>query len=136
MTHPLYVAWFNMKQRCDNPKRDDYQYYGAVGVTYTPEWADAATFMRDMRQGWARGKVLDREDRTKPYGKDNCRWVDWSESNYNRKMFATNTSRITGVGLYQDGYRARAGKNGALILYQGKNFFEACCARKSWENRR
>ena len=131
--HPIYVAWYNMKQRCDNPNRDDYQYYGAVGVTYCAEWAEAETFATEMVVDWLPGKVLDREDRTKPYSRANCRWVNWSESAYNRKTFSNNKTGISGVGRYANGFRARAGLGGSIRLYQGPDFFEACCRRKSWE---
>lgn len=136
MTHPLYTAWFNMKQRCDNPNASKYEYYGGVGVTYCPEWTDAAVFIREMRVDWIAGKVLDRIDRTQPYSRKNCRWVDWSESAYNRKIFANNKTKISGVGRCGNGFRARAGIGGNICLYQGPDFFEACCARKSWEAKR
>lgn len=136
MTHPLYVAWFNMKQRCDNPNASKYEYYGGVGVTYCPEWAEADVFIREMRVDWSNDKVLDRIDRTKPYSRVNCRWVDWSTSAYNRKVFSSNKTGIAGVGTVSGGFRVRAGINGSIKLYQGPDFFEACCARKSWEAKR
>jgi hypothetical protein len=124
-----------MKQRCDNPNRDDYKYYGALGVTYCPEWADATTFANEMVKDWLPNKVLDRIDRTKPYSRANCRWTDWPTSNYNRKIFTNNRAGIAGVGFKDGRFRARAGINGVIALYHGPDFFEACCARKSWEVR-
>ena len=125
-----------MKQRCDNPNRDDYRYYGALGITYDPKWKRFDGFYEDMREGWSSELVLDRKNGKENYTKSNCRWADRSESNFNRKVFANNKTGIAGVGVYANGYRARVGKGGAIILYQGPDFFEACCAKKSWENAR
>jgi hypothetical protein len=40
---------------------------------------------------------------------------------------------LVGVKHYKGRWHARGGKAGAF-LYYGKDFFEACAARKSWEN--
>ena len=135
MSHPLYVVWYNMKQRCTNANRKDHEYYGAKGISYDQRWEKFAGFYEDMREGWQPGLELDRKENAKNYSKDNCRWVTVKESRQNRGIFKNNTSKITGVGTYQGGFRARVGKNGATVLYQGPDFFEACCARKSWEDK-
>lgn len=35
--HPVYVAWTNMKTRCDNPKSTQYKWYGGRGIHYCTE---------------------------------------------------------------------------------------------------
>ena len=36
----LHRTWTNMKQRCHNPKNDDYSYYGARGIKVCDEWVN------------------------------------------------------------------------------------------------
>ena len=34
----LRNRWKHMKERCNNPKRKDYKYYGGKGVSVDPKW--------------------------------------------------------------------------------------------------
>lgn len=135
MLHPIYVAWQNMMHRCENNSDKDWEHYGGRGITVCPEWKSLSTFWRDMGPSWRKGLWLDRIDNDKGYKPENCRWVTRSQSAYNRRTFRNNSSGISGVGLVGNLFRARAGKGGEILLYQGSDFFEACCARKSWESK-
>ena len=35
---PEYISWVAMHQRCSNPKKDGYKYYGARGITVCVRW--------------------------------------------------------------------------------------------------
>jgi hypothetical protein len=71
---PTYVCWVNLKSRCDNPARPDYENYGARGISYDPRWKEFAAFLNDMGEKPARTS-LDRIDNSKGYCKENCRWT-------------------------------------------------------------
>lgn len=72
----LYTIWKNMKQRCYNPKRNRYKWYGAKGIRVYDEWHDFVPFMEwAMENGYTDELVLDRLDSDKDYEPDNCRWV-------------------------------------------------------------
>jgi len=68
---------------------------------------------------------------------ENLRVVTHQENHKNQKRPRTNTSGIMGVCLVQGNYwKARIKVDGKDIhLYYGKDFFEACCARKYAENK-
>jgi hypothetical protein len=74
-THPFYVAWVNMKTRCDNPNSTQYKYYGGRGITYDPLWKNFRNFYNDMFETWHAELELDRKDTNRGYSYDNCRWV-------------------------------------------------------------
>ena len=79
------------------------------------------------------GTYLDRKEADKGYSKENCRWATKDQHLYNRNMRSDNTHGLKGLHWdSRSGYwQARDKKN--KQLYHGKDFFEACCARKRWE---
>lgn len=84
-----YVSWCAMKQRCDDPNRKDYHYYGGRGITYDPRWSKFTEFYKDMGDPPVDHKgerlSLDRKDVNGNYCKDNCKWSDRSEQGFNRQ---------------------------------------------------
>lgn len=81
---PAYRSWKAMKQRCDNPKRVEYKYYGGRGIRYCDSWRDFEVFYRDMGARPA-GRSLDRVDTDGDYSPDNCRWATHLEQMRNRR---------------------------------------------------
>ncbi|BEU14720.1 HNH endonuclease [Bacillus phage CM1] len=72
----LYTIWKNMKQRCYNPKRNRYQWYGGKGITVCEEWHTFIPFMQwALDNGYTEELVLDRKDSDKNYDPDNCSWI-------------------------------------------------------------
>lgn len=142
MSSPTYESWAAMKQRCNNPNHVGYEYYGGRGITYDTRWEKYVNFREDMGRR-PDGLTLDRKDGNKNYCKDNCRWATRQEQSDNvrprTKKNSNNKSGVTGVNFNNsDGSRwwAAVWEDGrSRLLYRGKDFFEACCARKSWEAR-
>lgn len=84
--HPVYMIWKGMKSRCYTESDTSYPRYGAKGIRVDPEWHDFYTFFRDIGHTWRQGLSLDREDGTKNYGPNNCRWATVQEQNNNRSV--------------------------------------------------
>lgn len=105
---PLYVAWLNMKARCDNQNRPDYRRYGGRGITYDKRWASFQSFFDDMHHGFVSGLTLERLDNSKGYSRENCKWTDRMEQANNtrrNRVFTINGEsktfaqwiRVTGI---------------------------------------
>ena len=133
-----YRAWEAMKQRCDSPTNPkDRKNYKDRGITYSSDWVLYDNFLRDMGEKPA-GYQLDRKNNDLGYSKENCRWATASEQVNNRRTLPNYSSGVTGVSLVlrDQKWMAYSKNNGSRQnLYWGPDFFEACCARKSWENK-
>jgi hypothetical protein len=82
-----YQTWLNMIQRCTNPKRIGWQYWGGRGIKVCRRWLDSfENFYMDMGPK-PLGLSLDRKDNNKNYNKENCRWATRSQQNSNRRWF-------------------------------------------------
>lgn len=80
-----YNSWRAMLNRCNNPKNNRYQYYGAKGVMVCHEWSDSySAFRADMGER-PEGKTLDRINPEGHYCQANCRWATAVEQRNNRR---------------------------------------------------
>ena len=86
--HPLYMTWLNMRQRCNNPNRPDYVWYGARGIKVCERWeSDFWNFVADMGER-PPGLTLDRIDNELGYTPENCHWETVSNQMKNRRRLA------------------------------------------------
>lgn len=87
-----YRCWYNMIQRCQNPKSDSYRKYGAKGISVCDRWLSFENFYSDMGDQPA-GETLDRIDSAVGYEPSNCRWATYKTQNRNRPGFVKLTQR-------------------------------------------
>ena len=81
----LYMAWANMKGRCDKPHHHAYKNYGGRGIEVCEEWYDYGKFrdwsiangFRAAPHGAPRGEQpsIDRINVDEGYCPENCRWI-------------------------------------------------------------
>ena len=84
----LYSVWIAMRQRCSNPKNQDYRYYGGKGVAVCEGWQAFEAFETWARSvGYEEGLTIDRVNPRLGYQPDNCEWVTASENS--RRMHVT-----------------------------------------------
>jgi len=77
-----------MQQRCSNPKKDGYKYYGARGITVCARWKGRhgfENFLADVGRR-PKGTTLDRKKVNGNYEPDNCKWATPTEQANNRRM--------------------------------------------------
>lgn len=79
-----YWIWHGIKQRCTNPKRSQYCYYGGRGISIHKAWSTFDAFYRDMGPA-PHGYSIDRIDNERGYEPGNCRWVPHKEQCRNKR---------------------------------------------------
>lgn len=79
-----WLAWRQMRQRCQDPKHKSYADYGGRGILVCDEWATFERFLLDMGER-PDGKGIDRRDNDKGYSKNNCRWAAAQEQQQNKR---------------------------------------------------
>lgn len=91
-----YRVWTKIKERCYNPRAENYPRYGGRGVSMCDEWRNSfETFLKDMGECPIGKMSIDRIDNGGNYNHGNCRWADAVEQNNNKE----NTLRVTIGGV-------------------------------------
>lgn len=81
----LYDRWYNMRERCYNPKHPSYELYNTLGIC--DEWRDDFDAFAEWsyNNGYNEDLSLDRIDNYKGYSPDNCRWTTWDVQCNNKR---------------------------------------------------
>lgn len=82
----LYRKFQKMKQRCYNPNAEQYERYGARGITICQKWLDNPGLFVEWaikNGGLDKSLTIDRIDGSGPYSPDNCRFITTKEQQRN-----------------------------------------------------
>jgi hypothetical protein len=85
--YPWKRVFSHIKQRCNNPKSQDYKYYGGRGIKNKFKNADEIKFL------WFRDKAyemkkpsIDRKDNDGNYELSNCRFIEFNDNRIKDKI--------------------------------------------------
>lgn len=82
---PLYAAWVQMKQRCQNPRHGSFHRYGGRGIRVCVRWLhDFDAFQRHIGPCPGPGYSIDRIDNDGDYEPGNVRWATRKQQQRNR----------------------------------------------------
>ena len=84
--NPLYAIWQSMRQRCQNPKAQEFHDYGGRGICVCDEWNDWQAFKAwAMANNYKKGLSIERIDVNGNYEPGNCKWIPLSEQGFNKR---------------------------------------------------
>lgn len=117
---PEYMAWAEIKKRCYNPNKKDYEIYGGRGIQVCDRWLNSfSDFLEDMGERPSPKHSIDRIDSNGNYEPENCRWADQSVQGFNQKKSIANKTGYVGVNYHRHGkWLARIGKKSEGIPRQ------------------
>lgn len=94
----IYMIWFDMKRRCNQPQNKRFNRYGGRGIKVCDEWLNFQSFFDwSLANGYKDDLTIDRVNKDGDYGPDNCRWADLITQANNR----SNNHYITYQGKTQ-----------------------------------
>lgn len=129
-----YNTWRRIRQRCNDSNYPRFNDWGGRGIKVCKRWDDFSLFLKDMGRRPGDNYSIERINNEKGYEPENCRWATAGEQNNNKRVYKRSKTGISGVRKLKVKYVADARKNGELhFLGYFNDFFEACCARKSFE---
>lgn len=82
-----------MRQRCNNPKNNQYKSYGGRGIKFQDSWNDFKNFIEDMGKRPSDNHTLERKNVNGNYCKDNCIWMLAQFQNWNKRDTVKNNPK-------------------------------------------
>jgi len=128
-------VYYEARRRCHNKNHKQWFDYGGRGIKFN--FKSFEDFLNELGPR-PFGYQLDRINNDSHYEIGNVRWASPSENSKNTRIYKSNTSGVKGVSFKKkyNQWVARVQEYPSkreVLLYVGKDFFEACCARLSWE---
>jgi hypothetical protein len=81
----IHRAWKNMRQRCSNPNKPEWERYGGRGITVCPEWQESfEAFYAHVGDPPPGRYSIDRMDNNRGYEPGNVRWATDKEQAANK----------------------------------------------------
>ena len=128
----LYSIWRDMRHRCVCPGIKNYKYYGERGITVCKEWDDYEKFRKwALSNGYKDNLTIDRKDVNGNYCPENCRWVNMSIQNANRRNIGK--CEYIGVSLSSNGssYVTSIKYKGKIIFYFRSRSKNECAEKRN-----
>lgn len=106
--------YYGIIERCYNPQRKDYKFYGGKDVTVCKEWLNYPEEFESwcFNHGYGDNLSIDRIQSDNGYSPENCRWISPEENSRDKK-----STRYIDVGEYH-----LTGRQWANKLGVGTNF--------------
>lgn len=129
INHPLWITWHNMKSRCYDKNRPNYENYGGRGIKVCDNWVfDFEEFLKDMGDRPSDKHSIDRIDNNGNYEPSNCKWSTRVEQNSNKGVYSNSSTGYVGISRSGDKYIVRKYINGKRkYLAKVKTLNEAIC---------
>ena len=107
----LYNTYYSMKERCYNPKRWNYKYYGARGIRVCDEWKNDYQIFKKWayENGYNDNLSIDRINNDGNYEPNNCKWSTEKEqkNNTRRNHYLTYKGKTQSMALWADEYNIK-----------------------------
>lgn len=105
--HKLYKVWLDMKARCTKSNRIEYKHYGGRGISVCDEWLNNPKLFIEwaLNNGYEKELTIDRVDNNGNYEPSNCRFVNRSVQNSNKRY--TNKFGINYISKNNKGFMVR-----------------------------
>lgn len=143
----LYRLWKDMRRRCGNSNRTDYELYGGRGIKVCDEWNEYEVF-RDwaLQNGYKDQLSIERINFDGNYEPSNCEWIELKDQAKNTrqnvfieidgiKKTLTDWSKLYGLNFstvwtrYRDGLRGKDLFAEKKVTMTGKHHTEETKAR-------
>ena len=123
-------VWRAIKNRCHNPKSDDWELYGGRGIKVCERWCESfENFYEDMGE-MPRGYSIERKDVNGHYEPDNCVYIPMLMQGKNKRTTIKVTYNgksitlrelavITGVNCATLKFRYHKGYRGGQLVHKG-----------------
>lgn len=95
------VIFHGMVERCFNPNKRSYRWYGEKGIRVYEDWIDSPYLFEKwaMENGYTDDLTIDRIDENKDYCPSNCRWISLeANSKYKSNTVVTEVDGIKHTG--------------------------------------